>query len=178
MYWAQTTKNLTPSSKEARSLVSTLELIARVAGDSDETLQIVLESGALDILLRIYVIFPLFSQSSIDGAEPWLALLSGCRSLLLLLVQSPQHSDTVINHPVSILWTDCRPTPPTYSREARDFRYGLSERCLAWRRVARTCAKRRVSSIYIGSLWRRNVYEVEDLEACGDLVELARYKFE
>lgn len=174
-YWHQTGPVLTPSSQEARSLVTTLEFILCVITYSNRERLIALEAGILDILLRIYVVFPSFSQSAIDGPEPWLALLTSCRSLLLHLSRSPQRRDEVIYHPVSILWTDCCPVPPPYSRGLRDIGGGLTERCLAWRRADRRCVKRRVTSIYIGCLWRKNVHEIEDLEACGDLVELVRY---
>ena len=166
---------LTPSSQEARLLVATLEFVLCVISYGDEERSITLEAGILDILLRIYVVFPSFSQSAIDGPEPWRALLTVCRSLLLHLSQSPQHRDEVIYHPVCILWTDCCPVPPSYSQKPRSIGSGLVERCVAWRRADRTCVKRRVTSIYIGCLWRKNVYEIEDLEACGDLVEFVRY---
>lgn len=164
-----------PSSQEARSLVATLEFVLRVVTHSEEGHLIALEAGVLDILLRICVVFPSFSQSAIDGPEPWQALLTICRSLLMHLSQQPQRRDKVIYHPASILWTDCCPVPPSYSQEPRSVGSGLAERCLAWRRADRTCVKRRVTSIYIGCLWRKNVYMIEDLEACGDLVEFVRY---
>lgn len=165
---------LIPPSQGARSLVATLEFVLWVVTHGEEYLR-ALEAGVLDIILRIYVVFPSFSQSAIDGPESWQALLITCRSLLLRLSQQPLRRNEVIYHPVSILWTDCCPVPPSYSWEPRGFGSDLAERCLAWRRADRTCVKRRVTSIYIGCLWRKNVYEIEDLEGCGDLVEFVRY---
>lgn len=174
-YWNKSKATLMPSSREAKLLIPTLQIVARIAVHNNETCQTVIEAGVLEMLLRIYVIFPSFSQSALDNPEPWTALLKSCRSLLLLLSRSSRHRQTILRHPISILWTDCAPIPPPYSEQRPPVDEELSRRCIAWRQASRSCIKRRISTIYIGCLWRSNVHEIENFEACMDLVEFVRY---
>lgn len=151
-----------------------LHFTLRVATENDESCQIALEAGILDMLLRIYVIFPSFSQAAIDKPEPWVPLRDICRKILLSLSQFRNHHNTVLSHPVSILWNECRPLPPPYSLQKPPLGDDLRNRAVAWRKAPRSCVKRRITTIYIGCLWRSNVYPIEDMEACSDIVELVR----
>lgn len=120
-----------PSYEEAKLLIPTLQLITRVVIQNDDQCQTVLEAGVLDMLIRVYVIFPTFAQSTIDGPEPWTPLLKACRSLLLALRDSPNNRHTVLRHPVYTLWAECRPLPPSYSEEPRSVVDDLSQRSVA-----------------------------------------------
>lgn len=123
------------------------------------------------MLLQIYVIFPAFSHSTIDGAEPWMALLQTCQHIIKLLLNSTPNHSLVIDHPISVLWPDAHGLPPPYTSERQDAYAFVTARCVAWQMAPRACIKRRVGMIHVGCLWSSNVTAVEDVQACADLVE-------
>jgi hypothetical protein len=136
---------------------------------NDSTCRTVLEAGVLNMLLRIYVAFPMPSDAARDEVEQKLALFDACRSTIFLLSRSSQNQAMILSHPVCVLWTDCRPQTLGYS--AGDPESLFKDRCIAWRRADRSCAKRRLVVIYRGTLWKSNVDTVADIEACVDIVE-------
>jgi hypothetical protein len=69
---------------------------------------------------------------------------------------------------------DCHPHPPAYSLEPPSPFDTLRARCAAWREVVEACIRRRIMMIFIDSLWKSNVLEIENVEACADIVEFAR----
>ena len=165
---------LVTSTKEAQALVHVLQFIPRIATQSDLACRTVLEAGILDMLLRVYVLFPSFSRSSIDAPEHWPPLLQACRSTLLALSQSEINHDAVLEHSVCALWADCHPHPPPYSVEPPSIKDSIPARQAGWRRANRRCVKRRIMAVIIDSQWRSNVYEIEDIEVCTDIVEFTQ----
>ena len=165
---------LSTSSKEAQALVSVLNLVVEIATESDSTCRTVLKAGILDVILRIYVIFSAFSHSVIDGAEPWVALLSACACIILTLSQSSPNRGEVVSHPVYSLWSECYPIPPAYTAVPGPSHETPLSRPDAWRRAARSCVKRRIVMILLGCLWKSNSRPIEDAEACVDILEFVR----
>ena len=174
LYWRSRDTILTTTTKEAKSLVPTLQFIVQIVMQYDPTCRVALKAGILDMILRIYVIFPTFSQSAVDGAEHWSPLLKACQSTLFVLSESSTNGGVISRHPVFALWADCQPYPPAYTMESQGPDDIFQARCTAWRKTPRSCVKRRLSIIYANSLWKSNVYEVEDIEACIDMVEFTR----
>lgn len=165
------------SSKEARALVAILNLIREIATESDSTCRTVLKARILDMIQRVYVISPAFSQSAIDEANHWSALLNACASILLALSQSYPNRHEVLRHPVCKLWTDCNPLPPAYTLLPCTPDEPLADRGAAWRQTPQPCVKRRLSMILVGCLWKSNAHAIEDMEACADMVEFTRSEF-
>jgi hypothetical protein len=174
LYWRSQDTILTTTTDEAKALVPTLQFVVQIIMQYDFACRAALKAGILDMILRIYVIFPTFSQSAVDGAEHWSPLLKACRSTLLVLSESSMDADNISRHPIFSLWTDCQPYPPVYTVEPQNPSAILRARCTAWREAARSSIKRRISIIYASSLWKSNVYEIEDIEACTDMVEFTQ----
>jgi hypothetical protein len=165
---------LSTMTKEAKTLVPVLCFMTHIATQSDSTCRTVLRAGVLDILLRIYGIFPAFSKSALDAPEHWSLLLEACRSTVLALTQSQPNYDEILSHPVCTIWVDCYPHPPAYTVEPHT-PYGLLvARRNAWRTATSLCVKRRMIAVLTGDLWKSNVYEFEDIEACADILECTR----
>jgi hypothetical protein len=165
---------LVTTTKEAKALVLVLHFITGISTQGDSACRTALDAGILDMLLRIYVLFPSFSRSPIDVPEHWSLLLQACRSTLLALSQSETNHDSVLQHPVCAVWTDCHPHPPPYSAEPPAPQDSIPARCAGWRRAESKYIKRRMMTIIIDSQWRSNIYEIEDIEACADIVEFTR----
>ena len=173
-YWQSRDAILTTTTKEAKALVHVLRFIVGIVTQSDSACRTALKAGILDMLLRVYVIFPSFSHSSVDAPEHWSTLLKACRSIFIALSQSQENNDTILRHPVYALWRDCDPHPPAYSLEPQSPRDTLLARCAAWREAVKACIKRRIVMIFIDGLWKSNVFEIENIEACADIVEFAQ----
>lgn len=122
------------------------------------------------MLLRVYVAFPMLSDSAMNEVERKLALLDACRSTLEVLSQSSENQEMILSHPVYVLWADCRSHPMEYNSSDSP----MDDRCAAWRRTDRSCVKRRLVVIYRGSLWKSNIDTTADIEACVDIVEFTR----
>jgi hypothetical protein len=155
---------LSSSSKEVMALAPVLKFMAQIAAQSDLSCQTVLEASILDMLLRIYVIFPTLSDSLPEDVGRKLTLVDACQLIVIVLCRTLEKPETVYIHPVCILWTDRnskRPDSP------------LQNRCGAWRRASRSCALRRLVVIYMGSLWK-SIDIVKGLEACMDIVEFTK----
>lgn len=156
---------LSSSSKKVALLAPVLKFMAQIATQNDLTCQTVLEAGILDIILRIYVIFPTLSDSLPEDVGRKLALMDACQLVVVILCRSLEKPAIVYNHPVCILWTDRnskRPDSP------------LQNRCGAWRLAPGSCALRRLVVIFTDSLWASNIDIVTGLEACMDIVEFTR----
>ena len=136
---------LPPSSKEVLMLTPMLNFISRFATQNDSACRTVLDVGILNMLLRIYIIFPVLSGTTREDADRKLALRDTCRLVLDILGQSPDR-DTTFNHPICILWTDCNSQPPGYTDNAPAD--PVHDRCSTWRRVEMPCVKRRALVIY------------------------------
>jgi hypothetical protein len=162
---------LSPSSKELSVLAQVLQFISRFAIQSDSARQIALDSGVLDMILRIYVILPTYSDSTRQNADSKVALRDACRLTLELLSQS-QHQEAVLNHPVCTLWKDFHLQPPGYGIDAPAD--PAQERCAAWRRVEKSCVERRMIIIYRHTLWKPDAGGGVGIEACDDIVEFAK----
>lgn len=174
LYWKNTKTVLVTSTREARTLVGVLHLTAQILAGNGSSCQTVLDAGLLNMLLRIYVIFPSFSHSTLDDADGWSALLDACRSILLAVSQAEQSYDEISSHAIHSLWTDCQPLPPAYTVQPPSLDDVLSARCAAWRQANSQCVKRRIVTIYLGCLWKVNPHKYEDVEACVDMVEFTK----
>ena len=150
----------------------------RITLQSDSACRTVLDAGILNMLFRIYNIFHAFSKSALDAPDYWSPLLDACRSTILALSQSPENNGEILSHPVCIIWANCSPHPPPYALEPSTADDLLVARCVTWRTVNSLCIKRRLYMILTGNLWTYNVHEIEDIEACTDLVELTRWVLE
>jgi hypothetical protein len=150
---------LSSSSSEVVVLTPVLKFVTHIATQNDLASQTVLEAGILDMLLRIYVIFPALSGSLPEDVGRKLALMDACRSIVIVLGMSSE--TLVFNHPVCILWTD---------RNSEHLDNPFKERCDAWRRTSRPCALRRLVVIYINSLWKSVNDIISGREACIDIV--------
>lgn len=135
-------------------------------------IQVVLEAGLLDTLLRIYIILPALVNSSQDEIDRQAVLVDTCRLTLEAVAQMCQAAGTPYHHPVYTLWSDCQPQPPGYTRRARDG--PTPERATAWRQAHSSCVRRRVLVIYRGALWKSHVNSTADMEACYDILEFLR----
>jgi hypothetical protein len=151
-----------------------LDIVIQIGAQNDSTCRTILEAGVLNMLLRIYVAFPMFSHSTPDDVEHKLALLDACRSTLVVLSMSPQNQEMIFSHPVCGLWTDCRPRILGYPVDYESPESHFKNRCAAWRRADKSCVKRRLVVIYRGSLWKSNMDTIADMEACVDIVEFTR----
>jgi len=156
---------LSSSSKAVVALTPVLKFITQIATQSDLACLTVLEAGILDILLRIYVIFPALSSSLPEDLGRKSALMDACQLTVVVLCRLLEKPQTVYNHPVCILWTD---------RDSKRPDNPLQNRCGAWRRVPRSCALRRLVVIYAGSLWESNSDIIGGLEACMDIIEFTK----
>jgi hypothetical protein len=142
---------------------------------STSACRIILKAGILEMLLRIYNIFPAFSKSAIDLPEHWSLLLDACRSTILAISQSSQeYNDEILSHPVCTLWANCNPHPPAYTLEPPTAYDLLMARCTAWRTANTLCIGRRMYMLLTGNQWKSNAYEFEDIDACTDSVEFTR----
>ena len=146
----------------------------RITLQSDSACRTVLDAGILEMLLRIYDIFPAFSKSALDTPDYWSPLLDACRSVILALSRWQENNGEIFSHPVCTIWTDCDPHPPAYAVEPPTTYDLLVARRCAWRTVNSLCIRRRLYMILTGNLWKFNVHKIEDIEACADLVELTR----
>jgi hypothetical protein len=172
LYSRKTHVVLSTSSKEAQTLLSVLLLIDQITTESNSTCGTVMKAGIFDVLLRIYVIFPAFSFSAVDGVEHWSALQKACASIIFTISSHPDITG-VLDHPVCAIWTDCHPLLPTRKDIPRAL-ISIPNRCVAWNEVPRPCVERRLVIIYICCLWKSDVSIIEILEACADIVEFTR----
>jgi hypothetical protein len=162
---------LSPCSNEVLGLAPVLNFISQVSTQSDSACQTVLDVGILNMLLRIYVVFPTLSDSTREDADRKLELRDACWLIFDVLGQS-QYREVVHNHPVCILWTDCHSQPPGYTVDAPTD--PVQDRCAAWRRVEKSCVKRRAVAIYKYSLWKAEAGTNVGMQACIDIVEFTR----
>jgi len=130
-----------------------------IATQSTTACRIVLKAGILDVLLRIYAIFPAFSKSALDAPEHWSPLLEARRTTVLTLWQSQENHDEVSSHPVCTIWTDCYPRLPAYTVKPQTLSDLLLARRDRWRMADSLCAKRRIIMIFSGNLWKSNIRE-------------------
>jgi hypothetical protein len=165
---------LSTTTTEARTLVRILQFMNHIATQSDMARRTVLKAGTLDVLLRIYAIFPAFSKSALDAPEHWSPLLEACRTTVLTLLQSQENSDEVLSHPVCTICMDCYPRLPAYTVKPQSLSDLLLARRDRWRTADSLCAKRRMIMILTGNLWKSNTREFEDIAACADIVEFSR----
>ncbi|KIM71280.1 hypothetical protein PILCRDRAFT_757859 [Piloderma croceum F 1598] len=164
---------LSPSSKELSVLAPVLHFISRFAIQSDSARQTALDSGILDMILRIYVILPTLSDSTRQNADR--KILRDASRLTLELLGQSQHQEAVLNHPVCTLWKDVHSQPPGYVIDAPAD--PAQERCAAWRRVEKSCVERRMIVIYRYTLWKPDAGGGVAIEACDDIVEFAKREF-
>ena len=162
---------LSPSSKEVQVLAPVLDFIARIATQSDSACQTILDVGVLDMILRIYIIFPTLSASTQEDADRRLALRDACRLTLGVLGQS-QHQEAVSNHPACILWADCHSQPPNYTVDTPVD--PVQNRCAAWRRVEKSAIERRAVVIYRYFLRKADASTDMDVDAYIDIVEFTK----
>jgi hypothetical protein len=154
------------SSKEMLVLPPVLGFIAWIATEVDWGCKTVLETGILDMLLHVYIVFATLSDTAIQDADLKEALRGACRLILVILGQSLEHQIMVFNHPVCVLWTGCYSPPLEYG--GKDY---IQDRCASWRRVDRSYVMRRALAIYRGTL-RKSEKDVTD--CCTDIVEFTR----
>lgn len=158
---------MSASVKQVATVGKVLNFLRQVAAPPAH--QVVLDAGVLDMILRIYVIFPTLVVPTAADSERKAELFEACQAMLAMLSRA---SPAVFNHPVCTLWNDCHAIvqPPTYS-----VRESPITRRAAWRRAPRACASRRVIVIFQGSVWNSDFDTTGDIEAYADLVEFTRY---
>jgi hypothetical protein len=156
------------SSDEVLILVPMLNFISEIAGQSDSACHTVLQADILDMLLRIYVVFPAFSDTTQQDGDLKEALHDACLLTFIILGQSPQHQRTVLNHSVSILWTEHHSQPFGHTVDVY-----ADDRCTAWRQVPDSYVMRREIVIYKSSLWKQ-CNHIEDMEVCADIAEFTK----
>lgn len=172
LYHKERKATLSPSVKEILVLLCVLDFIGQIATQSASTNSTVLAAGVLDLLLRVYVVFPTLSEVEADDANQKFVLLDACRSIMNALFPSPQIDAIIPDHPVFILWTSCYAQSPGYSGEVMG---GTSlDRGFAWSQANKFVSKRRMSSIYKGSLWKSDIHDMGDMETCIDIVEFTQ----
>lgn len=161
---------MSASVKQVAAAGQVLNFMGQVAAPS--AYQVVLDAGVLDMILRVYVIFPMLAVPTAADSDRKAELFETCQAMLARLSQA---TPTVFNHPVCILWTDCHAQPhaqpPVYSKDTQES--PIVSRA-AWRRASRVCAHRRVMVIFKGSPWNSNFDTTGDIEAYADLVEFTR----
>ena len=99
---------------------------------------------------------------------------SACACIVLILSQSFPNCEDEVSHPVCSLWSECYPIPPAYTDVPPSLHETSLSRSNAWRRAPRSCVKRRIAMILLGCLWKSNARSIEDVEACGDILEFIR----
>ncbi|KIM86149.1 hypothetical protein PILCRDRAFT_335112 [Piloderma croceum F 1598] len=157
------------SSKEMLVLPPVLGFIAWVMTQVDWGCKTVLETGILDMLLHVYIVFASLSDTAVQDADLKEALRGACRLILVILGQSLEHQTMVFNHPVCVLWTGGYSPPSEFGGK-----YYIQDRCASWRRVDRSYVMRRALAVYRGTL-RESEKDVADL--CADIVEFTNVLF-
>jgi hypothetical protein len=157
-------------------LVPVINFISLLAQYNDSARHAALEEGFLDMLLRIYVIFPTFhmstAESTADKRSRRKALLDVCRSALDVLSVESHYSDMVFNHPVYHLWLRCHELVPSYVVWTPED--ALDARCAAWRRVEVDIIKRRLMTIWCLASTMEMRDRNSEIWACMDIVEFSR----
>jgi hypothetical protein len=90
------------TSRDGNDLTPVIDFIASVvdSNHNGSACQAAIDAGFLDILLRVYAIFPALER----GMS---ALVNACTSALLMLSRQPDCLEAIIQHPVCTLWAKC-----------------------------------------------------------------------
>jgi hypothetical protein len=155
-----------PTSRDESDLISIVDFMALIADHDDSACQAAFDGGFLDILLRIYAVFPKFGR----GRS---ALFSACTSALLVLSRQPEHLEKIIYHPVCTLWTTCGKLFQMLDVVDDSF----SSRHSAWRRTGKVCVMSRLVTIYKFLLSTSRLKAAAAVDMCTDLVEFSRSVF-
>jgi hypothetical protein len=142
--------------------------IAELARCNPSARQATLEGGFLDMLLRIYVVFPTFYSSNAENPARPSALLDACESAIAVLSTDHLHADLVCNHPVHDLWLRGDQFIPGNVTRIPEL---LEDRCIAWRRTEAHFVKTRLMTIWSASRYSE---ENAEFQACIDIVEFSR----
>jgi hypothetical protein len=154
------------ASEDSNDLIPVIDFIALAADHDDSACQAAFDGGFLDMLLRIYILFPK------PGRETS-ALVKACTSALLVMSRQPEHLEAIIHHPFCALWT-------TYSQlfqMSAMLDDSTSSRCAAWRRTEKPSVISRLVMIYKNLLSTSNLHKTAATDMCIDLVELSRSVF-
>ena len=157
----------TAADQDGSAFIPIVDFIVLIAEQDDSTCQAVLDGGFLDLLLGIYTSCPILDSGGNRG--PFTTLVSSCTSTLLILSKGSTNIESIIDHPVCTIWTQCGQLFHTPTTE--DF---ISRRCTAWRRTDKSPVLRRVVTIYKVLLSMRNLNEPSATEIYNDLVEFSR----
>lgn len=165
-------RKLSNLTKEALQLVPLIDFIGGLARHNQVAGQAAVEGGFLDMLLRIYVVFPTFYTPDAESRARQSAMLTACKSALEVFSAGTLHADILWNHPVCDLWLrgdqlipNCAPKTPLES---------LEDRCFTWRRAGALMVKRRLMMIWSTSAWSGGNREDAEFQACIDMVEFSR----
>jgi hypothetical protein len=160
-------RRVSNESEEALQLVPVVVFITELTRHNQSACQAALTGGFLDMLLRIYVAFPLYKAKQ----KPTFSLLTACQSALVALSADALHVDMVCNHPVYDLWLCGNQLAPCYiPRTPEEI---LEDRCAAWRRTKAHLVKRRLMTIC--SVSTRPANDDAKSQACADdVVEFSR----
>jgi hypothetical protein len=147
-------------------LVAVIDFIMELTRHNQFARQAALEGGFLDMLLRIYVVFPISYKS--DGEAAYSVLLSACQSAISVLSADAFCADLLRNHPVYDLWLRGDQLTPYYvPRSPEEI---LEDRGAAWRITRARLVKRRLMIIWSVLSTHDNV----QFQTCADVVEFSR----
>jgi hypothetical protein len=162
-----TRQKLSNSTKEAFRLVPLIDFIGELARHNQFARHTTVEGGCLNMLLRIYVVFPTLHTSDPERSLNNSAILTACKSTLDVLSASTLHADIVSNHPVWLRGNQLTNSSPKTPLES------LEDRCIAWRSVETILVKGRLMTIWSTSTWS-GANEDAGFQACIDIIEFSR----
>jgi hypothetical protein len=151
------------TSGDSNDLIPVIDFIALVVDHDDLACQAAFDGGFLDMLLRIYILFPKPGRETSD-------LVKACTSALLVMSRQPEHHEAILHHPFCALWT-------TYNQLFQMpamLDDSISSRCAAWRRTGKSSAVSRLVTIYKNLLSTSGLHKTAATDMCIDLVELSR----
>jgi hypothetical protein len=145
-------------------LIPVIDFIVCFIDLNDSAYQVVIDAGFLDMLLRIYTVFPAFERGTS-------ALSTKCTSALVKLSRQPDCLEAIIQHPICTLWTKCnqlfRDQLPNVVDDS------IQIRCSSWRRTQRFCVMSRLVTTY-KLLSTSRLKDAMATDMCIDLVEFSR----
>ena len=153
------------SADQVGAITQALKFVARVA--TRLTVQIVIDAGVLDVILRVYICFPILDVTTEQGSVCKTALFESCKFLLTMYVAAARHAE----HPVCLLWTACNARPPVYGGGVRQD--SLTRRA-AWRQVPGTMARQQLMVAFWGFAWVSDLENMAVVDIYDDLIEFTR----
>jgi hypothetical protein len=151
-----------------------MHFIEDLARHNPAARQAALDGGFLNMLLRIYVVFPTFYWSNAEEHARHSLLLDACESALAVLSTGAVRADIISNHPVHDLWLRDEQLVPGHADVTRIREESLEDRCCAWRRTEAHFIRTRLKTIWSMSPWYEGNNENAEFQGCIDVVEFSR----